>query len=59
MAHVRRAIKARLLRAVRRNGREYLTMRTCVGFLREAKADLTFSGGNLWKEIGTWSITIP
>ena len=40
VAHVRRAIKACLVRAVRRGSRTYLTMGTCVGFLREEKADL-------------------
>jgi hypothetical protein len=40
VAHVRRAIKARLLRVVRRGDREYVAMSACVGFLREEKADL-------------------
>ena len=51
VAHVRRAIKARLLRAVRRNGREYLTMGTCVGFLREEKADLVVARARLHEPV--------
>jgi hypothetical protein len=51
VAHVRRAIKARLLRAVRRGGREYVTMSTCVGFLREEKADLAVARTRLHEPV--------
>lgn len=51
VAHVRRAIKARLLRAVRRGSRTYLTMGTCVGFLREEKADLAVARARLHEPV--------
>ena len=51
VAHVRRAIKARLLRAVRRGGRECVTMGTCVGFLREEKADLAVARARLHEPV--------
>ena len=51
IAHVRRAIKARLLRAVRRGSRTYLTMATCAGFLREEVADVAVAGARLHEPV--------
>lgn len=51
VAHVRRAIKARFLRAVRRGSRNYLTLRTCVGFLREEKADVAVARARLHEPV--------
>ena len=51
VAHVRRAIKARLLRAVRRGSRRYLTMGACAGFLREEKADLAAARARLHEPV--------
>ena len=51
VAHVRRAIEARLLRAVRRGSRRYLTMGACAGFLREEKADLAVARARLHEPV--------
>ena len=51
VAHARRAIKARLLQAVRRGGRHYVTMGACVRFLREEKADLAVARARLHEPV--------
>ena len=51
VGHVRRAIKARLLRTVHRGGRTYITMASCAGFLREEKADLAVARARLHEPV--------
>lgn len=40
---VERSIRARFLRAVRRNGRRYVTMQACAAFRREEERDLALA----------------
>lgn len=42
-AEVERAIRARFLRVVRRNGRRYVTVQACEDFLREEHHDLAIA----------------